>query len=184
VDGSGSSGRTRKITYPGLVWEIVTYVEMTALDQLNPAAPVPGLVLEPLRRDSPLVMDVQARIGAPYGWRSATRTEEEWRAWLAEAPERTFWLLSFEGEPAGMVSYDLHPGGEVEIETFGLLPEFVGKGLGGYALTLGIRRAWEPAPPVKRVWLHTSTLDHPHALPNYHRRGLRTFRTETRERSA
>ncbi|WP_068928810.1 GNAT family N-acetyltransferase [Planobispora rosea] len=162
--------------------EIVTYVEMTAPDQLKPAAPVPGLVLKPLHRNSPLVVDIQARIGAPYGWRSASRTSEEWLAWFAEAPDRTFWLLSFEGEPAGIISYDLHPGGEVEIETFGLLPEFVGRGLGGFALTLGIQRAWELTSSVNRVWLHTSTLDHPHALPNYHRRGFRTFRTEAGER--
>jgi GNAT superfamily N-acetyltransferase len=91
-------------------------------------------------------------------------------------------VLSFDGEPAGFVAYDLHPGDEVEIETFGLVPEFVGKGLGGYALTLALRGAWELTPTVARVWLHTSSADHPNALPNYHRRGLRTFRTEERER--
>jgi GNAT superfamily N-acetyltransferase len=78
------------------------------------------------------------------------------------------------------VSYDFHPDGDVEIEIFGLLPEFVGKGLGGFALTFAIQRAWEPAPSVNTVWLHTSTLDHPHALPNYHRRGFGTFKTEDR----
>ncbi|WP_067487824.1 GNAT family N-acetyltransferase [Actinomadura hibisca] len=162
--------------------EIVTYVEMTSLDQFVPAKPVPGLVLEPLERESPLVTEVQARIGAPYGWKSASRSQDEWAAWFQEKPERVFWLLSYQGEPAGMVSYEPHPGGEVEIETFGLLPEFVGKGLGGFALTLGVRRAWELAPAVNRVWLHTSTLDHPNALPNYHRRGFRTFKTEEGER--
>ncbi|MBB6348031.1 GNAT family N-acetyltransferase [Nonomuraea muscovyensis] len=162
--------------------EIVTYVEMTARSQLEPAAPVPGLVLEPLDRDSPLIPDILARIGASYGWKSASRTEEEWVVWFAESPGRTFWLLSFEGEPAGMVSYDLGPGGAVEMKTFGLLPAFVGKGLGGSALTLGLQRAWELAPSVTRVWLHTSSLDHPRALPNYHRRGLRTFKTEEGER--
>jgi hypothetical protein len=35
---------------------------------------------------------------------------------------------------------------------------------------------------VNRVWLHTSSLDHPRALPNYHRRGFRTFKTEEEER--
>jgi hypothetical protein len=29
--------------------------------------------------------------------------------------------------------------GEAEIVTFGLLPEFVAKGLGGFALTLGVQ---------------------------------------------
>ena len=162
--------------------EIVTYVEMTGPGELNPAAPVPDLVLDPLDRDSPLVVNMQARIGAPYGWKSASRSEEEWRKWFAEHPARVFELFSFEGEAAGMVSYDFHPGGEVEIETFGLLPEFIGRGLGGYALTLAIRRAWQLTPSVTRVWLHTSTLDHPRALPNYHRRGFRTFKTEKGER--
>jgi GNAT superfamily N-acetyltransferase len=165
------------------VKEIVTYVEMTAQSQLNPAAPVPGLTLEPVDRGSPLVPDVMARIGAPYGWRSATRTERDWAAWFAEHPGLTFWLLSFQGEPAGIVACELHPGAEAEIVTFGLLPEFVGKGLGGWALTLGVRQAWALAASVNRVWLHTSTVDHPNALPNYHRRGFRTFRTEQRGHS-
>lgn len=154
---------------------------MTAPGQLNPSAPVSRLALGHLDNDSPLIPDLQARIGAPYNWKSASRSAEEWAAWFAEHPDLTFWLLSFDGEPAGMASYDLRPG-EVEIETFGLLPEFVGKGLGGYALTLAVRQAWQLADPVNRVWLHTSTLDHPNALHNYHRRGFRTFRTEERER--
>lgn len=158
--------------------EIVTYVEMTAPGQLNPAALVPGLTLEPVDRGSPLVPDMLARIGADYGWRSASRTDREWAAWFAEHPDQTFWLLSFEGEPAGMVCCDLDPGGDAEIVTFGLLPQFVGQGLGGFALTLGVRQAWALAPSVTRVWLHTSSLDHPRALPNYHRRGFRTFKTE------
>ncbi len=155
----------------------MTYVEMTARDQLIPADPVPGLVLEPLDRESPLVVELEVRIGAPYGWKSANRTAQEWAAWLAESPDRLFWLLSFDGEPAGLAAYDLHPGNEVEIKTFGLTPEFTGKRLGGYALTLAVRQAWDLAPTVERVWLHTSTQDHPNALPNYHRRGFRTFKT-------
>jgi GNAT superfamily N-acetyltransferase len=164
------------------VTEIVTYVEMTAQDQLDPAGPVPGLTLERVDLRSPLVPDVMARIGAPYGWKSARRTEREWADWLAEHTGRMPWLLRLHGETAGIVCYQLHPGSEVEIETFGLLPEFVGQGLGGFALTLGIARAWELAPAVSRVWLHTSTRDHPHALPNYHRRGFRTFKTEEGDR--
>jgi GNAT superfamily N-acetyltransferase len=163
------------------VKEIVTYVEMTALSQLIPAAPVPGLTLEPVDRGSSLIPGILARIGAAYSWKSASRTEREWAVWFTEHPGQTFWLLSFEGEPAGMVCYEIHPGDEAEIVTFGLLPEFVGKGLGGFALTLGVQQAWALAPSVNRVWLHTSTLDHPHALPNYHRRGFRTFKTEQGE---
>jgi GNAT superfamily N-acetyltransferase len=128
------------------VKETVTYVEMTALSQLIPAAPVPGLTLEPVDRGSPFIPGILARIGAPHGWKSASRTEREWAAWFAA------------------------------------YPEFVGKGLGGFALTLGVQQAWALAPSVNRVWLDASSLDHPRALPNYHRRGFRTFKTEQEER--
>lgn len=156
----------------------MTYVEMTSPGQLVPVAPVPGLTLEPLDDGSPLIPGILARIGADYGWKSASRTEQEWAVWFTGHPGRAFWLLLVEGDPAGMVTYDLHPGGEAEIVTFGLLPEFVGKGLGGFALTLAVQQAWALTPSVNRVWLHTSSFDHPHALPNYQRRGFRTYKTE------
>jgi RimJ/RimL family protein N-acetyltransferase len=69
-----------------------------------------------------------------------------WAAWFAMHPDRTFWLLSLEGEPAGIVTCDLHPGDKADIVTFGLLPEFVGKGLGGFALTLGVQQAGHSPP--------------------------------------
>lgn len=159
---------------------------MTAASQLIPAARVPGLTLEPVDRGSPLIPRIMARIGADYGWLSASRTEQDWADWFAEHPSLRFWLLSLEGETAGILACDLQPGDEgdeAEIVTFGLLPEFVGQGLGGFALTLAVQEAWALAPAVNRVWLHTSTLDHPRALPNYHRRGFRTFRTEQRQPS-
>ncbi|WP_433833636.1 GNAT family N-acetyltransferase [Actinoplanes sp. CA-015351] len=158
----------------------VTYLEMTAPDQLSPAPEVPGLTLEPLSPDSPLVQELPARVGAPFGWTSARRTPEQWAEIRAQYPDRRHWVLSFEGEPAGIVAYDLHPGPEAEIKTFGLVPEFTGRRLGGYALTLGLRRGWDLVPGVTRVWLHTASSDHPNALPNYRRRGLRVFRTEER----
>jgi len=155
----------------------VTFVEMTARDQLNPSPPVPGLRLEALAATSPLIPELLSRVGAAYDWNSGRRSAAEWEAWLAENPSRRYALLLVEGEPAGIVVYDPHPGREVEIKSFGLLPEWVGKGLGGYALTLAIERAWSLQPEVTRVWLHTSSKDHPRALPNYHRRGFSTFAT-------
>jgi len=64
----------------------------------------------------------------------------------------------------------------VEIAYFGLLPAYVGRGLGKYLLSEAAARAWTLQP--SRVWLHTSTLDHPAALPNYLARGFSIFRVE------
>lgn len=151
---------------------------MTDRTQLVPGVLVPGMALDAVAGDLSLVPELMARIGAPYQWRSARRSPQEWGVWFAEHPDRTCWLLTVADAPAGMVCYDLHPGADVEIRTFGLLPEYTGRGLGGHALTLAIRQGWELAPGVRRVWLHTSSEDNANALPNYHRRGFRTFKTE------
>ena len=155
----------------------MTFVEMTARDQLNPSPPVPGLRLEALAATSPLIPELLSRVGADYDWNSGRRSAAEWEAWLAENPSRRYALLTLKGEPAGIVVYDPDPDGEVEIKSFGLLPESIGQGLGGFALTLAVEQAWNLHPEVTRVWLHTSSKDHPRALPNYHRRGFSTFAT-------
>jgi GNAT superfamily N-acetyltransferase len=154
------------------VEEIVTQLEMTAAGRLNPAPPVDGVTLRAAEPSS-LLRDLHVRIGTPYRWPSATKTDGEWARWLAE-PARRYRLVEYRGEVAGAADFEPQPGGDVEITTFGLLPEFVGKGLGGYALTLVVADAWAVR-GVRRVWLHTSTLDHPNALPNYLRRGFRSF---------
>ena len=48
----------------------------------------------------------------------------------------------------------------------------IGKGIGGGMLSLAVREAWE-IKGTQRVWLHTCSDDHPHALGNYEKRGFR-----------
>ena len=66
--------------------------------------------------------------------------------------------------------------GGVEIAYFGLLPAFIGQGLGGALLARAVEEAWRLGS--RRVWLHTCSLDAPQALPNYIARGFRVERTE------
>jgi GNAT superfamily N-acetyltransferase len=68
---------------------------------------------------------------------------------------------------------------EIELAYFGLMPSFIGRGLGGALLTRAVEEAWSLG--ARRVWLHTCTLDSPHALPNYRARGFRDYRTERYE---
>ena len=65
---------------------------------------------------------------------------------------------------------------ETEISYFGLLEEYIGKGIGGYALSEAIKKSFEKN--IRRVWLHTCTLDHPNALKNYIARGMTVFKKE------
>ncbi|MGA5130358.1 GNAT family N-acetyltransferase [Streptomyces olivoreticuli] len=111
------------------------------------------------------------------GW-----TYEQWRAFL-ERPGVETWVAYDHGTPAGYIELDAQDDGVVEISYFGLLPAFRGRRIGGHLLSYGTARAWDLAerwPGVartKRVWVHTCSLDGPHAMANYERRGFRLFDT-------
>jgi GNAT superfamily N-acetyltransferase len=114
---------------------------------------------------------------------------QRWEEWL-DRPELETWVAYVRGTPAGYFELEVQvpegdpswrgaatsgPGAEpcgrqVELAYFGLLPRFIGGGLGGWLLTIAARRAWELGP--WRVWMHTCTLDGPHALSNYRARGF------------
>src|SRR5437763_4375185 len=68
---------------------------------------------------------------------------------------------------------------EVEIAYFGVLPDFIGRGLGGTLLTSAIENAWAWSPTPSRVWVHTCNRDHPNALANYEARGFKIYKVET-----
>jgi GNAT superfamily N-acetyltransferase len=161
--------------------ELVTFLEMTARDQLRPCPAVDGVELFLEEPGAAVLRPLIIRVAEPHAWPSLLWPDEQWEGWFAE-PRRRAWTVRVHDEPAGVVELESHPDdAAVEIASFGLVSEFVGRGFGGYALTLAIERAWSfGTVTCERVWLHTSTLDHPHALHNYQRRGFRPYKTETR----
>ncbi len=117
-------------------------------------------------------------IGGDWYWLERLAwTYAEWLKYLAR-PELHTWIVTVEGIPAGYFELEKQPGDDVEIVYFGLLPAFVEAGIGGWALTQAIERAWEMG--ARRVWVHTCDLDHPRALANYLARGFTVFKTETK----
>jgi GNAT superfamily N-acetyltransferase len=87
--------------------------------------------------------------------------------------------VSATGQSAGYFELQRHDDSSVEIAYFGLIPEFMGRGLGGWMLGRAVEEAW--AFGGKRVWLHTCTLDSERALPNYLARGFLPYRTQRLE---
>ena len=167
--------------------ETITSLEMTSPAELAPGRPPPApLELEEAGVDAaPLLRSTYVRIGATHGWtgRSAW-TDEQWVDELSRPGVRA-WIARVHGEVAGFFELEGQPNGDVGIVVFGLLPEFVGRGFGGALLTLATRLAWSSTSPAgvpaRRVWLETSSCDHPSARPNYERRGFRAFRTTSAE---
>jgi GNAT superfamily N-acetyltransferase len=115
-------------------------------------------------------------VGRRYHWFDRLPwSDEQIHRYLADPAVRlhVMWVA---GAPAGYFELRTEPEGAVEIVYFGLVEQFTGRGLGGYMLTEAVTLAW--AAGATRVWLHTNTLDHPAALPNYLNRGFRITRTE------
>lgn len=115
-------------------------------------------------------------VGGEWHWHERLSwSYSRWMEWL-DRPEQETWVAYVRGTPAGYVELERQPTGNVEIAYFGLIPHFIGHGLGGQLLTFGIQRAWDMG--ANRVWVHTCSLDHPSALHNYQARGLRLYKQE------
>ncbi|MEQ1438701.1 GNAT family N-acetyltransferase [Fontimonas sp. SYSU GA230001] len=156
------------------------YLEMRAPAQLQRArVPQPAPLI--LRAELPLPMlnrFLYTAVGGHWYWRDRLDwTYARWMQWL-DRPELQTWVMYVRGTPAGYVELEYQPGDDVEIAYFGLMREFIGRGLGGHLLSEGIARAWDMG--ARRVWVHTCTLDGPAALANYEARGMLRYHQETR----
>lgn len=166
-----------------------TYLEQRSPDEVRGARePADAVDIVQVELPSPeFSRFLYAAVGGDWHWTDRLPwTREEWLSYLRKPLVET-WVAWARGAPAGYVELAGSSTGEVEIAYFGLLPGFLGRGLGGHLLTAGLRHAWTMAArwpgaePVHRVWVHTCTLDGPAALANYRARGLVPYRTEGAE---
>ena len=117
-----------------------------------------------------------ASVGSAWHWyERLSWTYDRWMQYL-DRPEQETWIGYYQGTPAGYFELEHQAGGSTEIVYFGLMPEFIGQGLGGLLLSAAIQRGWDSGS--QRVWLHTCTLDHEYALNNYKSRGFSVFKIE------
>jgi GNAT superfamily N-acetyltransferase len=154
--------------------EITTWhLEMGDPAQLRAVAAPVGAVVTHAEIPSPeLSRYLYTAVGGAWYWVDRLpRTYEAWDTWAKQVQT---WVLYVHGTPAGYFELLREPDGDVQIAYVGLLPQFVGGGLGGYLLTRAVEVAWEMG--TARVWVHTCTLDHPHALNNYRARGFVIFK--------
>jgi GNAT superfamily N-acetyltransferase len=154
------------------------YLQMLSPDHLVASEPAPELdVIEAEISQYEVNRFLYRTVGRPWQWSDKlSLSDEAWAAYCERDCLRT-WIAYHRGAIAGY--YELEQlAGEVEIKYFGLLPDFTGRGFGGYLLSHAVRSAWS-WPGTRRVWVHTCTLDHPRALDNYKARGFREYLRET-----
>jgi ribosomal protein S18 acetylase RimI-like enzyme len=164
-----------------------TYLELTTPGQFKPAlGEFPGVSIVRAPRPDPALYRLCYRtVGEAFHWRDRWNwTDAEIAAHLASPNIRLFVATRIEGEASARLAgwYELRrvpDEDSVEIAYLGIVPQEFGRGFGKHLLSRAVSDAWALRP--RRVWLHTCTLDHPNALPNYVARGFTPYRTETYE---
>jgi len=159
-----------------------TYLHLPAREQFRPAltAHLDLLLLE-LREPSVLFYRfLYDAVGRDYVWIDRIFwSDEQYREYLSR-PTTIILVLYFRGAPVGYIDLDASAeGADTEIAYFGLVPAAHGRGFGKHLLSLGIQRAFDDG--AERVWLHTCTLDGPHAIANYTARGFVPYNTTTQD---
>ena len=166
------------MTATSLIEVTRTYLEMRDRAELNPARNNDPLIKIEWQRNCSIELfrDLYREVGKNYFWIDRlTWTDEQIKTYLQQA-DVSWWLMTYDGDIAGYFELKKEADGSIEIAYFGLMPQFIGRGLGKHLLTCAVEQAW--ADEAQRVWLHTCTDDDPAALPNYVKRGFKPFRTE------
>ena len=169
---------------------VTTYLEMRShLEIRRPKSEIRNEHLEVrelTRPDWKFNREMYLKVGENWKWIDKRPwTDGQWRDYANDPNLRTF-AGYCDGEVAGY--YELHRSvcaaarerqtenrEQVEIAYFGLLPEFIGRKLGGALLTGAIENAWAWPPTPSRVWVHTCNRDHSNALANYRARGFQIY---------
>ena len=115
-------------------------------------------------------------VGGRWRWFSRLGWNyQQWLNYLTQQQVRT-WLLWVKGTPAGYIELLKHDDDSIEIKFFGLLPQFIGLGLGLPLARSAVMLAakWQG----DKIWLHTCSEDHRSALKNYQQAGFVLTHTE------
>ena len=155
------------------------YLEIKSLDRLKKKKKPEEefFVKKILPSDFQLNKFFYKQIGKNHQWNDRLSWDDEkWINYVSNPSVLTF-ILKKNNDIAGFFELIYHKEkSEIEIAYFGLLKEYMYKKLGGYMLTEAIKISFSYK--IKRVWVHTCSLDHKNALKNYLSRGMTIYNTE------
>ena len=157
------------------------YLEINSLKDLNevvkPNKDCSLNLLEPINFQ--LNKFFYKNVGKKHRWTDRLIWKDtDWIKYTTDSKVETY-ILKVTGELAGYFELIFHSDlKEIEIAYLGLLEEYHEKKLGGFLLSSAIKKCFEKN-EIKRVWVHTCTLDHKNALKNYLARGMKIYNKET-----
>ena len=153
---------------------VVTFLEIRE----RPFVAVPESPLELKRIEVPQpehYRELFRLVGAPWLWFSRLVMDDAHLASIIQHPKvELYAVLDEAGQEVGMVELNFREPHECELAFIGLIPQLSGIGHGRWLLAEAVRLAWRE--DVKRVHVHTCSLDHPAALSAYRRAGFVPFK--------
>lgn len=156
----------------------VYYLEMLAPEHRDLACPREGLTVRHVHAPSvDYYRSLYYAVGGDYHWLSRRKMSDEALAAIIGDPLDELHVLHADGQPAGFAELDRRQSNEIELVQFGLTRDYIGQGLGKWFLQWAVDKAWSYQP--RRFWVHTCTLDHKAALPNYQKAGFKLYKQET-----
>ncbi len=156
------------------------YLEINSIKELNHSQkPNNGcklILMDP--PDFQLNRSFYKQIGKDHRWIDRLQwNDQKWINYV-ESPNTKTFILKDNDELVGYFEQIFHFNQKnCEITYFGIMKEFYGKKYGGYLLTKAIEKSFIAG--VEKIWLHTCSLDHEHALKNYISRGMKIYKTES-----
>jgi GNAT superfamily N-acetyltransferase len=153
----------------------VTYLEMTS-EHVHRVAPPSNLKLMLLRVESittGFYRFLYSSVGEGFEWHDRRYLSDEDLASAIHGIGVEVWVVYVNGQPAGFFELAPENGNRIELEYFGLISEFRGKGLGKWLLAEAIRAGWVRQP--EKLIVQTCTLDGPAALPLYQKMGFTPY---------
>jgi len=117
------------------------------------------------------------QVGKEHFWRDRLLwSDKEWNKYVSNNNLETG-IMKINNNLVGFYEQEFHVlKNEIELIQMGILKEYQEKKFGSFLLKYIINKAF--ARKVNRVWVHTCTLDHKHALNNYLSKGFSVFKEE------
>jgi len=165
----------------GRLMVTVTFLKMESAPEGPPVA-VPSRDVRVIRAAPPTASYYRwlyTEVGEPWLWNERRLMNDDELLEIVADPRVEVLVAHVGGTPAGYAELDRRERDRVNLSYFGLMPEFIGRGLGRWFLDAAIRTAWAGGAPLLTV--NTCTFDHPRALPLYISQGFIPFRDSTRE---
>jgi GNAT superfamily N-acetyltransferase len=155
-----------------LIDDVITYLEMRERPT-TPRISAPLAKLALMRAENCTVSFYRylyETVGTPWLWYQRRLLDDAALSAEIAKPTTEIFVLYVGGVPGGYFELDTAAPKETELCYFGLIPEFIGRGLGSFLLRAAIDQAW--LRPIERLWVHTRSFDHPKALGHYQRAGF------------